>query len=58
MSLLSSGIMKKNMRNLYVKLHVYLLKKYSIMRIANYKSAEIVDIRGTIYMYMYKETCK
>ena len=49
---------EKNMRNLYVKLHVYLWKKYSIIKIANYESAKIVDIRGTIYMYMYKETCK
>ena len=33
-------------------------RKNSMIRIANYKSAKIVDIRGTIYMYMYKETCK
>ena len=31
---------------------------YSIIRIANYKPAEIVDIDGTFYMYMYKATCK
>ena len=41
---------------IYVKLHVYLYKKYSIIRIANYKSAEIVDIDGAVYMYMYKVT--
>ena len=34
------------------KLHVYLLKKYSMIRIANYKSAEIVDIDGTFYMFI------
>ena len=44
-----------NMRNLY-KTSCVFIKTYSKIRIANYKSAEIVDIDGKFYMHMYKAT--